>query len=172
MEGDDDLVALPDTVDLDPEQLEVFEEIGRGSFGKNKTATFQLRCFPFFLHILIFFFYYIFPPPFPMSLLGIVSRGRYAGSIVAVKRIHSGLDRRGEFAHEVSMLKAMKHPNIVLFMGVVHSKGEGETPGDLYLVQEFVQGGSLRSVLDDRSRFLDWETRIRLFLSFYDPSFY
>jgi len=73
-----------------------------------------------------------------------------------VKCLKEKIDRSGEFAHEVAMMRALKHQNIVLFMGV----SEGPD-GTLYVVQELVRGGSLRKVLSDATKTIDWETRLR-----------
>jgi hypothetical protein len=46
---------------------------------------------------------------------GVVFRGKYKGSRVAIKKLKIEADT--EFEHEVRMLISLRHPNIVLFMG-------------------------------------------------------
>lgn len=47
---------------------------------------------------------------------GVVFRGKYRGSNVAIKKIRA-ISNDMEFEHEVKMLINLRHPNIVLFMG-------------------------------------------------------
>ncbi|KAL0482922.1 hypothetical protein AKO1_014125 [Acrasis kona] len=47
---------------------------------------------------------------------GIVFKGKYRGGNVAIKKLK--LDGDYEFEHEVEILSRLRHPNIVLFMGV------------------------------------------------------
>ncbi len=47
---------------------------------------------------------------------GVVFRGKYKGSAVAIKKMKMQEDDE-EFQHEVRMLISLRHPNIVLFMG-------------------------------------------------------
>lgn len=52
--------------------------------------------------------------------------------------------------------RSLRHPNIVLFMGV------SETEDDYFLVVEFVRGGSLCKILMDQNIELSWGSRIRM----------
>jgi hypothetical protein len=47
---------------------------------------------------------------------GVVFKGKYRGGQVAIKKLK--LDDYDEFEHEVEILSRLRHPNIVLFMGV------------------------------------------------------
>ena len=51
-----------------------------------------------------------------------------------------------EFDREVAMLKLLRHPNIVLFMGV------SETETDYYIIQEFVSGGGMNNLVRKERR--------------------
>lgn len=87
-------------------------------------------------------------------------KGTYLGTVVAVKKLfrtsYTTVDEAKEqFEHEVKVLRfdsrswqlpdklrrALRHPNIVLFMGIAQRDDE------LYLVQEYIDGGSLRDLL-------------------------
>ena len=71
---------------------------------------------------------------------------------VAVKKLnlfnpnsHWGkIDKKSEFLHEVSMLKKLRHPNVVLFLGYTESK-------ELCIVTEFMNSGSLESFLKKKT---------------------
>ncbi|KAJ8754131.1 hypothetical protein K2173_002029 [Erythroxylum novogranatense] len=89
---------------------------------------------------------------------GTVHRAEWHGSEVAVKilmeqEFHP--DRFKEFLREVAIMKRVRHPNIVLFMGAVTQ------PPNLSIVTEYLSRGSLfrllhksgaREVLDERRR--------------------
>ncbi|CAL9075769.1 unnamed protein product [Musa textilis] len=89
---------------------------------------------------------------------GTVHRAEWHGSDVAVKilmeqDLHP--ERLKEFLREVAIMKSLRHPNIVLFMGAVTE------PRNLSIVTEYLSRGSLyrllhrngaREVLDERRR--------------------
>ncbi|XVF76276.1 hypothetical protein PTKIN_Ptkin13bG0253200 [Pterospermum kingtungense] len=89
---------------------------------------------------------------------GTVHRAEWNGSDVAVKilmeqDLHA--ERIKEFLSEVAIMKRLRHPNIVLFMGAVTQ------PPNLSIVTEYLSRGSLyrllhksgaREVLDERRR--------------------
>ncbi|KAM0899444.1 hypothetical protein ACQ4PT_021307 [Festuca glaucescens] len=89
---------------------------------------------------------------------GTVHRADWHGSDVAVKILMEQdyhLDRFREFMREVAIMKSLRHPNIVLFMGAVTE------PPNLSIVTEYLSRGSLykllhrtgaREVLDERRR--------------------
>ncbi|CAM0953185.1 unnamed protein product [Alopecurus aequalis] len=89
---------------------------------------------------------------------GTVHRADWHGSDVAVKILMEQdyhLDRFREFMREVAIMKSLRHPNIVLFMGAVTE------PPNLSIVTEYLSRGSLykllhrsgaRDVLDERRR--------------------
>lgn len=87
-----------------------------------------------------------------------------------MKQIHPELDVNGEFNHEVAILKyfprhvhtyslsrALKHPNIVLFMGVARDP----STSSMYIVQELVNGGSLSALLGNHANELVLEDRLQ-----------
>jgi len=94
---------------------------------------------------------------------GVVYLCKYAGTEVAVKKINAEHTTREnlleDFEHEVNMLKCMRHPNVVLFMGISRDTDAGH----MYIVQEFVQGGSLLSKLQ-KNKNISWNERTRMAL--------
>ncbi|XP_027768306.1 serine/threonine-protein kinase CTR1-like isoform X2 [Solanum pennellii] len=89
---------------------------------------------------------------------GTVHRADWNGSDVAVKILMEQdfhAERYKEFLQEVAIMKRLRHPNIVLFMGAVTE------PPNLSIVTEYLSRGSLyrllhkpgaREVLDERRR--------------------
>jgi len=84
---------------------------------------------------------------------GEVFKGIWRGTEVAVKKL---LNQRmtdealQEFRSEVQMLRSLRHPNIVLFMGVC------TVPPNFAIVTEFCARGTLFDVLQDRNVMLEW----------------
>ena len=60
---------------------------------------------------------------------------------------------REEFNHEVSMMAQCQHPHIVGLYGICDEVGHKG------LVIEYMPGGSLRSVLENKKQDISWETR-------------
>jgi len=90
---------------------------------------------------------------------GRVNRGTYNGKPVAVKRLfNSRLDDRGMLMlrREAAILSDLVHPNIVQLIGLSLSEG------NLILVMELVERGSLHYVLADRSLKLSWPKRLSM----------
>ncbi|ELR18375.1 protein kinase domain containing protein [Acanthamoeba castellanii str. Neff] len=90
---------------------------------------------------------------------GRVYRGTYNGKPVAVKRLfNSRLDDRGMLMlrREAAILSDLVHPNIVQLIGLSLSEG------NLILVMELVERGSLHYVLADRSLKLSWPKRLSM----------
>ncbi|XP_010243703.1 PREDICTED: serine/threonine-protein kinase CTR1 isoform X2 [Nelumbo nucifera] len=89
---------------------------------------------------------------------GIVHRADWHGSDVAVKILMEQdfhAERFKEFLREVAIMKRLRHPNVVLFMGAVTQ------PPNLSIVTEYLSRGSLyrllhrpgpREMLDERRR--------------------
>ncbi|XP_010546972.1 PREDICTED: RGS domain-containing serine/threonine-protein kinase A-like isoform X2 [Tarenaya hassleriana] len=92
---------------------------------------------------------------------GTVYHGLWFGSDVAVK-VFSKQEYSEEmiksFRQEVSLMKRLRHPNILLFMGAVTS------PQRLCIVTEFLPRGSLFRLLQKSSSKLDWRKRIHMAL--------
>ncbi|WOL03259.1 3-phosphoinositide-dependent protein kinase B-like [Canna indica] len=88
---------------------------------------------------------------------GTVYHALWYGSDVAVK-VFSKQEYSDEvifsFRQEVSLMKRLRHPNILLFMGAVTS------PSHLCIVTEFLPRGSLFRLLQRNTARLDWRRRI------------
>ncbi|XP_074281549.1 uncharacterized protein LOC141606357 [Silene latifolia] len=92
---------------------------------------------------------------------GTVYHGLWYGSDVAIK-VFSKQEYSEEvifsFRQEVSLMKRLRHPNILLFMGAVTS------PQRLCIVTEFLPRGSLFCLLQRSKSKLDWRRRIQMAL--------
>ncbi|XP_010486179.1 PREDICTED: mitogen-activated protein kinase kinase kinase YODA-like [Camelina sativa] len=92
---------------------------------------------------------------------GTVYHGLWFGSDVAIK-VFSKQEYSEEviqsFRQEVSLMKRLRHPNVLLFMGAVTS------PQRLCIVSEFLPRRSIFHLLQRSSLKLDWRRRIRLAL--------
>ncbi|XP_020240831.1 probable serine/threonine-protein kinase DDB_G0272254 [Asparagus officinalis] len=90
---------------------------------------------------------------------GTVYHALWYGSDVAVK-VFSKLEYSDEviltFRQEVSLMKKLRHPNILLFMGAVTS------PQRLCIVTEFLPRGSLFRLLQRNTTKVDWRRRIHM----------
>lgn len=90
---------------------------------------------------------------------GEVYRGDWRGTEVAVKRF---LDQDiygealEEFRSEVRIMKRLRHPNVVLFMGAV------TRPPNLSIITEFLHRGSLYRLLHRPNNQLDERRRLRM----------
>ncbi|KAK9665143.1 hypothetical protein RND81_14G093200 [Saponaria officinalis] len=92
---------------------------------------------------------------------GTVYHGLWYGSDVAIK-VFSKQEYSEEviysFRQEVSLMKRLRHPNILLFMGAVTS------PQRLCIVTEFLPRGSLFRLLQRSTSKLDWRRRLHMAL--------
>lgn len=92
------------------------------------------------------------------GVTGKVYQATWRGVNVAAKAmIHTA--QEDEIAIELSTLIKVRHPNLVLFMGVASPE-----PQRLVVVSEYMAQGSLFSVLHDDSVPLDWSRRIGFML--------
>ncbi|KAL9249546.1 putative serine/threonine-protein kinase SIS8 [Drosera capensis] len=92
---------------------------------------------------------------------GTVYHGLWHGSDVAVKvftKLEYTEDALLSFKQEVSVMKRLRHPNILLFMGAVTSTEH------LCIVTEFLPRGSLFRLLQRSTSKLDWKRRIHMAL--------
>ena len=91
---------------------------------------------------------------------GEVYLAEYREMMVAVKKlqgIHMELDRiELEFEREIEVMRAIRHPNIVLFLG----GGRYHDDGCPFLVVEYMARGSLTSILKNRK--IDLEDNLKL----------
>lgn len=106
---------------------------------------------------------------------GVIYKGVYRGSLVAIKRIRLALfgldgpiseEAQSMFMQEANMLCRLVHPNIVYFMGAYIDGTDG------YIVVEYCNRGSLRSILDRlndqhhlrKCKWVDWNWRCKIAL--------
>mmetsp|Transcript_27257 Transcript_27257/g.38413 ORF Transcript_27257/g.38413 Transcript_27257/m.38413 type:complete len:685 (+) Transcript_27257:201-2255(+) len=114
--------------DIDYKEIEIAERIGRGNFGE-------------------------------------VYKGVWRGTVVAVKKtkIPSHVSETEElqfledFAREAQIMRALRHPNVVQFLGICRSGAD-----DICIITEFMPRGNLNKLLHDRSLHLDWDLRLRI----------
>lgn len=82
------------------------------------------------------------------------------GYAVCAKKItHTSLQvqkQREVFKLEVALLMKLRHPHIILFMGTMELKGE------LYIVTEFMERGSLQGLLKARNQSFEWTQILRM----------
>ncbi|XP_057859089.2 serine/threonine-protein kinase ppk1 isoform X2 [Cryptomeria japonica] len=92
---------------------------------------------------------------------GTVYHGLWYGSDVAVK-VFTEQEYSNElidaFRKEVALMKKLRHPNILLFMGAVTSSER------LCIVTEFLPRGSLFRLLQRNTPGMDWKRRVRMAL--------
>lgn len=92
---------------------------------------------------------------------GTVYHGLWYGSDVAIK-VFSKQEYSDDvilsFRQEVSLMKRLRHPNVLLFMGAVTS------PQRLCIVTEFLPRGSLFRLLQRNTSRLDWRRRVLMAL--------
>jgi serine/threonine protein kinase len=71
---------------------------------------------------------------------------------------HVQMEAIEEFKAEVAIMRRLRHPNVVLFMGAVTK------PPNLSIITEFCPRGSLYRLLHRPNRELDEKRRIRMAL--------
>ncbi|XP_027352952.1 dual specificity protein kinase shkB-like isoform X2 [Abrus precatorius] len=99
--------------------------------------------------------------PIGQGSCGIVYHALWYGSDVAVKvfsKQEYSDDVLLSFRQEVSMMKRLRHPNVILFMGAVTS------PQRLCIVTEFLPRGSLFRLLQRNTSKLEWRRRVHMAL--------
>ncbi|XP_058084669.1 uncharacterized protein LOC131232453 isoform X2 [Magnolia sinica] len=92
---------------------------------------------------------------------GVVYRGIWNGSDVAIKVYLGNEYREGillDYKKEIAIMKRLRHPNVLLFMGAVYS------PDRLAIVTEFLPRGSLFKTLHRNNQALDLRRRMRMAL--------
>eukprot|EP01135_Chromosphaera_perkinsii_P003878 Nk52_evm14s260 gene=Nk52_evmTU14s260 len=89
---------------------------------------------------------------------GVVFSGSYYGSPVAIKKLFLNVPNNlvADFHKEVSVMRRLRHPNVVLFIGACME------PDPLCIVTELGHNGSLESVMERRS--LTWAERLKFSL--------
>ncbi|ETV70700.1 TKL protein kinase [Aphanomyces astaci] len=101
--------------------------------------------------------------PLAQGAFGEVWVGDYQGSQIAIKRLlptKSTLPDVQRFIWEIKLLSKIECPYVVHFIGVAWN-----TPGDMMLLTEFMNGGDLRQVLELTPTSFQWVHKLRCALS-------
>jgi len=82
---------------------------------------------------------------------------RETGEVMVLKELNS-LDPETEtsFLKEVKVMRNLSHPNVLRFIGVLYKEKK------LNIISEFVECGTLTSVLGDMEKELSWKNRIMM----------
>eukprot|EP00040_Diaphanoeca_grandis_P027786 m.159007 g.159007 ORF g.159007 m.159007 type:complete len:420 (-) comp31117_c1_seq1:268-1527(-) len=91
---------------------------------------------------------------------GTVFSGKWGHIEVAVKVLKMPLDDLDpviteDFNREVTFMQSIRHPNLLTFFGAGVNEGS-----QAFLVTELMEGGSLRTLLLDKTRALTWTQRL------------
>eukprot|EP01133_Synstelium_polycarpum_P013387 gene13387-15751_t len=106
---------------------------------------------------------------------GMVYKGSYYKTEVAIKKIHPGEHQRElqkYLKREIAVLKNIKHPNIVQFVGVYYEQRESSTSNSnnqllsnsTWIVTEYVAGGNLHERIKDVNTLFPFSLRFKLSL--------
>jgi len=86
---------------------------------------------------------------------GTVYKGKWRGIDIAAKKLELSPNAMEEFKKEIGILGKLRHPNVMLFMGACTEKA------NMYIVTEFLEGGSLETILEKRgNKGFDMKTTI------------
>jgi len=102
----------------------------------------------------------VFEKEIGRGAFGAVFKGSYFGTDVAIKKVFELEDDPDAMIYlerEVNVLKGMRHPNIVQFIGICNDKEAG-----LHIVTEFVKSGDLRRFLKRDDVAMGWRLRIKI----------
>jgi serine/threonine protein kinase len=102
------------------------------------------------------------PEPFAKGAFGRVHKADYLGTPVCVKIISKLSPDEDDYfkftQREVAALKSLSHPNLVQFIGA------SETSKEIWIVTEFVSGGTVRKHLKNFDEDVPWHVRISIAL--------
>eukprot|EP01087_Luapelamoeba_hula_P007953 TRINITY_DN1967_c0_g1_i1.p1 TRINITY_DN1967_c0_g1~~TRINITY_DN1967_c0_g1_i1.p1 ORF type:complete len:883 (+),score=141.90 TRINITY_DN1967_c0_g1_i1:59-2707(+) len=91
---------------------------------------------------------------------GEVHQATWCGTSVAVKKVFRGMltgDSLKEFKTETQILRRLRHPNVVLFMGTCKTE-----IGELCIVTEFMPRGNLHDVLATETIEISWDLTLKM----------
>ncbi|KAF8821103.1 protein kinase domain-containing protein, partial [Cardiosporidium cionae] len=88
----------------------------------------------------------------------VVFKGLWRGTDVALKRLKVNVseDNTREFLKELAIMTRLRHPNLVLLMGIISQTAP------YYVVTEFCAGGTLFDILHKYRINLTWSQRIKI----------
>lgn len=97
--------------------------------------------------------------PFARGAFGLVFKGTYFGTPVCVKVVpldqHNPDDIK-QVQREITALKELNHPNLVQFFGMF------ELHNEMYIVTEYIPGGTVRSNIQKDKGDISWATRAKM----------
>lgn len=105
----------------------------------------------------------VFEKEIASGTFGSVWKGQYQRTPCAIKKLHGERltpKQLHEFHAEVAIMKKLRHPNVVLFMGFCADEGNGKS---MYMVFEYMERGSLWGIIHDKRVYIT-QVRRRLFL--------
>eukprot|EP00794_Sanderia_malayensis_P014100 gene14100-15573_t len=77
------------------------------------------------------------------------------GEVMVMKQLKKvSKDSEETFLNEVQLLKSLKHPNVLGFIGIMYKNKL------LHIITEFISGGTLRKLLKNKDIPLPWEQRV------------
>ncbi|EGD77748.1 TKL/LISK/LIMK protein kinase [Salpingoeca rosetta] len=83
---------------------------------------------------------------------------RAANRTIVLKELKRNHEQRDAFIEEMKILKSLAHPNVLEYIGIFCQGRK------LYLVTEYVSGGTLDRLAQDHTRDLPWDLRTRMAL--------
>lgn len=97
--------------------------------------------------------------PFARGAFGLVYKGTYFGTPVCVKVVpmdqHNPDDIK-QVQREITALKELNHPNLVQFFGMFDLNNE------MYIVTEYIPGGTVRNSIHKDKGDVSWATRVKM----------
>jgi len=95
--------------------------------------------------------------PFARGAFGLVFKGSYFGTPVCVKVIPiDHPDDLNQVQREIAALKQLNHPNLVQFFGMF------ELNNEMYIVTEYIPGGTVRSNIQKEKGEITWSARAKM----------
>jgi len=97
--------------------------------------------------------------PFARGSYGLVYKGSLFGTPVCVKVVpidHHNPDDIKQVEREITALKNLNHPNLVQFFGLFSLNNE------MYIVTEYIPGGTVRRFVEKDKGTITWATRVKM----------
>lgn len=82
---------------------------------------------------------------------------KLTGEVMVLKELYRfDEDAQKSFLKEVSVLRSLEHPNVLKLLGVMYKEKK------LNLVTEFIEGGTLKDLLQNKSLTLTWLQKVKM----------
>ena len=98
---------------------------------------------------------------------GVVFRGRFKGTDVAIKKMKISMDDHDSetFQKEVFLMKSLRHPNVLAFIGIcIGSNSSAEQSHHEFIITEFMENGSLDRYMKKLRRNISLEKKIEILM--------